>query len=500
MRAFALGIILLVGCALDPATSTGTQAISGGSCYDPVTYGALPWLPGVPVGSAPDSRPAIQAAVDAALAAGGGQVCLRAGRWFVTRAPAGSYNRFAAISTHGAGLELVGEGRETVIAAAGDAGASTFFIVSLDPGASDTTVRDLTIDTIGLYNTDVGEQTHAIAIGTSVCAGALCTTPITNTTIQRVRFLHAGAPTERWGDCVRVAGNSAATEARNTKLLDLDLLLCGRSGIAMQRNVNGLVISRSYFQGDSIGGSMIDGEATGGGFDRGLVIADNFLWRTLPGGDNFGVSMTSQIDFSVHDNVLIGRGITCVRCQNGSIHHNTFDASMTATLGVIDLANQAERVSVDGNKIIRRATGGAGPCIKAAPHAGVYPGPIDVSRNLCTNETDGAAILLDSINDAGVDGNILVGSGGPSSTGIYVQGSRPIAGLSIIANKLRNMTFAAVRLVSSAVSTYASTVIVGNVSRNSGTGLRCDNPQYLPAGGVVNGLNNWNTSAVCSPP
>lgn len=494
----ALLLVLAAACSVDtgPATSIATSAVVGG-CVDPTTFGAQPLVPGL---APTDSRPAIQQAVDVVDAGGGGRVCLGEGSWYVTRAPAGSYNRFAAISTHGTNVEISGVSRDqTRLVAFGDAGASAFFVISVDPGATNTTIRDLTIDTTGLVNTDAGEQTHAIAIGTSVCAGALCQQPIANTTVQRVAFLHDGPPGERWGDCIRVAGNAPEIAAVNTKLLDLDLLLCGRSGVAMQRNANYLQVSRSYFAGDAIGGGMVDGEATGGQGSRGLVVSGNMFVRFAPGGDNFAVAMTSQDDFAVHDNVFIGRGATCVRCANGSIHHNVFSTTdVVATLGVIDLANKQDRISVDHNKIIRR--GGAGPCIKVVPHAGVFPGPVSVDANHCTNETEGAAILLDSVQDASVHANNLVGNGTAASTGVYVQGSRPIENLVIAGNRIRGMTFGGVRLVSSASSTYAAATVYGNVSRSSGPGLRCDNPQFLPAGGVVVGLNNWSTPATCTPP
>ena len=469
--------------------SVSAAEVSGG-CFDPASYGAIP-------NDGRDDREPAQRAIDAASVSGG-DVCFGPGVWDLTRSPPGTYNRFAALSIHAPRVNIRGAGKyATTLKMSGDADRRTAWTIALDPGTDGTTISDLAIDTAETFNQD--EQSHAIAIGTGVCAGVLCAAPVANVTVQRVRFNHPVRAGERKGDCIRVAGNTPATQARNIKLLDLDIMSCARSGIAMQRNVNGLVISRSYFYGDSIGGSMIDGEATGGEGDTGLVIADNFLWRTVPGGDTYGISLTSQTHFSVHDNISIGRGVTCVRCTDGSIHHNTFDVTdALAETGVIDLANRAERVSVDHNMIRRR--GGPGSCVKVVPHSGVFPGPIDVTHNECTNETDGAAILLDSVRDVGVDGNILIGNGGPNSTGIYVQGSRGIENLSIVGNKIRGMTFAAVRLVSSAAATFVATTVGLNTSGTSGPGLLCDNPQMIPPGGIVQGLNNWSTAATCAAP
>src|SRR5438067_2928902 len=76
---------------------TAGMAAAGGSgpggCYDPAQYGAIP-------DDGLDDRPAAQKAIDAAAAAGGGRVCFGAGHWTLTRAPAGSYNPYAALSIH----------------------------------------------------------------------------------------------------------------------------------------------------------------------------------------------------------------------------------------------------------------------------------------------------------------------------------------------------------------------------------------------------------------
>jgi hypothetical protein len=84
----------------DPAVAPNAQG-----CYDPADFGAQPTPPG---DSPLDARPGIQAAMDAAAAAGGGRVCLGAGRLYVSRPPVTSYDRFAALATHGKNLEIIG--------------------------------------------------------------------------------------------------------------------------------------------------------------------------------------------------------------------------------------------------------------------------------------------------------------------------------------------------------------------------------------------------------
>lgn len=158
-------VMVLVGFPLWAASAAIAAGINAQGCYNPVDYHATPNDP------TDDDRPAIQAAMDAATSAGGGRVCLPAGRFRVVRAPPGSYNRFAALSTHGTHLELMGSGPGTIIEMIGDQGGADTFVISIDPGASDIAVRDLTIDTSQMTNTS--EQTHAIEVGSALGTGMI---------------------------------------------------------------------------------------------------------------------------------------------------------------------------------------------------------------------------------------------------------------------------------------------------------------------------------------
>src|SRR4051795_2644335 len=157
----ALAATLVAGVGLGVAAGVQTVGAGVGGCFNPVDYGAV-------ANDGANDRVAVQAAIDAATGAGGGTVCLNSGRWTVDRAPNGSYDRAAALSTHGAHLTLSGTGPGTVIELPGDQGGAQTSVISLDPGASDITIQGLTIDTAAATNTD--EQTHAIAIGSGVCS------------------------------------------------------------------------------------------------------------------------------------------------------------------------------------------------------------------------------------------------------------------------------------------------------------------------------------------
>jgi hypothetical protein len=176
MKTICACLFLLLLPTLTPRDHQATAATPGPKgCYDPADYGAIP------NDDIDDRGPAQQALDDAS--ATGGRVCFGAVVWTLTRAPVGSYNRFAALSTHGQHVEISGEGPGTVLRIGGDQGGTDTYVISLDPGASDIQLRDFVIDTSGMTNTD--EQTHAIAIGTGVCttANGTCSMPVVDVSV-----------------------------------------------------------------------------------------------------------------------------------------------------------------------------------------------------------------------------------------------------------------------------------------------------------------------------
>jgi hypothetical protein len=247
----ALTVLSFIACAFPQASFA--QGSKG--CYDPADYGTKP-------NNGISYQAEAQKALDDASAAGG-RVCFGAGVWTLARAPAGSYNDLAALSTHGQHVEISGEGSSTVLSVGGDQHAASTFVISIDPGASDIRLRDFVIDTSGMTNTD--EQTHAIEIGSAVCkiASGTCSMPIVDVSVERVRFVHPKLPAFRKGDCVRLLGENEATQVLRVKIIDNAFINCARSDVGIQRNVNSLTIMGNHFASPDAD-QHIDGEPTGG--------------------------------------------------------------------------------------------------------------------------------------------------------------------------------------------------------------------------------------------
>jgi hypothetical protein len=177
MKTVCACLCLLLLLTLTPEKHQATAALPGPKgCYDPADYGAKP-------NDDTDDRVPAQQALDDASATGG-RVCFGAGVWTLTRAPRGTYNRFAALSTHRQHVEISGEEPSTVLRIGGDQGGGATWVIALDPGASDIRLRDFVIDTSGMINTD--EDTHAIAIGTTVCTptNGTCSMPVVDVSVE----------------------------------------------------------------------------------------------------------------------------------------------------------------------------------------------------------------------------------------------------------------------------------------------------------------------------
>ena len=201
-----------------------------------------------------DARAGIQAALDAA--GDRGMVQLGCGRWLVSRAPERPATGSPRSTLHGRHVTLAGSGPCTVLAATGDAGKGDWYVVDVHD-AEDVTIRDLTIDTSGLTNTE--EQTHAIqVIG-----------PVDGVRIERVTFDH---PRRDQGPRRRLpppARQRARKLVQHVSVVDATFAVCARSAIGVQRGVFGLQVVGSRFL--DILKTPIDYEPTSAGGNGALI-------------------------------------------------------------------------------------------------------------------------------------------------------------------------------------------------------------------------------------
>lgn len=463
---YTQSLALVLAAACTPAQSdtikerAALEALSTGGCIDPVSLGALP-------DDGVSDRVPIQAAIDAAVAQpDGGTVCLGPGRWTLDRAPPGSFNRFAALSTHGHNLTIRGSLPETVLELVGDQGASTTIVLSIDPGAEHIRVTDLTIDTGAAINT--AEQTHAVATS-GTCGGATCM-PIRNVEIDHVAFRHPRNTPARKGDCIRLLGNTVGTEVWGVRVHD-NTGDCARSFVEIQRGVHDLIVDRNTITCVTCD-QDVDGEPSGvvGDIGRptGIVISSNtFIDGPAVQGD-FSIALTSITGATVTGNTM-ERGIVSYRSKDVAIVGNVISASrMTSGRGVIDVANACDGLVIASN-VIRRG-GVAGPVIALGPHSGTTCSGAMVQGNRITQGTLSFGVKMESASNTLVTNNqIAFTAPAPAYSAVYSR--------SVLAGEATTALLIAHNLITGSVTygvtleTYPGTFGAGvSVAGNTATG------------------------------
>lgn len=407
----------------------------------------------------------LQAQLDA-----GGTVSLPAGRFVVSRAPIGSYNRFAALTIRGQYVTLRGVGPETVIAIEGDQGASTTIAVDILPGAEHIRIADLTIDLSGTTNT--AEQTHAIATS-GTCDGDSCK-PIRDVLIERVTFRHPRNTETRKGDCIRLLGNSEATRLYGVRIVNNDFAECARSAVTIQRGAYDLIVSGNTLSATK---TCIDGEATGGptDIDAHLTISGNVFRQ----GCEPALSLTSYQGATITGNTIAG-AVTLYRSRQVAMVGNVIEHAATSAAGTIDVANVCDGLSLTGNTVTR--TGVAGPVVKLEPHSGGVCSGVVVAANTLTQTTAFHAFYAESVSDLAVTGNRVrfVGTGEKMS-GIYeraVVAVAPVTAVNIQGNVITGGATYGVTLQGHPAQFGQGVSVTGNTAVGPMFGLYCKDSGY----------------------
>lgn len=446
-----------LGCR--PAPTAVSTARLGLAC-DPATYGAVP-----------DDGVSDRAAFQAALDVGG--LCVGPGRWTMERAKPGSYNRFAALSTHGRGVTISGAGPATVLDLAGDQGGGATFVISVDPSAEDVTIRDLTIRTTDATNTD--EQTHAIATSGN-CSAALGTCrPIVGLTIARVTFEHP-RPTDggRKGDCVRLLGNTPATAVYRVSITGVAGAVCARAFVELQRGLHGVTVAGN--QTSYCGDQCVDSEPTGDetAADDDVAIVDNrFDCSDGEEGDadvSLGGAGQPMRRVTMTGNTLC-RGVRAYRVADVTISGNTIGGSMRGAEGVVEVANVCGGLVVADNVIGR--SGSTGPVVRAGPGhtAGALCRDLTVRGNTVTQRTPGSGVWTESVSGLTVADNTIQWTvPAPAAVGVYARATvAPVSDLSVTGNTLLGAIQHAVYL-SAAPFGVAGVTVADNASS---AGVEC---------------------------
>lgn len=490
------------------------------SCFDPVDYGAVP-SDGV------DDRVGAQAALDAAAAFtesthNPATVCFSPGRYTLSRAPLGSYDRYAALSTHGHDVTIRCD--DAVLELVGDQGASGTILISIDPSAERIRVTGCVLDSSAAFNT--AEQTHGVATSGN-CSGDTCR-PIRDVEVDHNRFVWIKRGSERKGDGVRLLGNAAPTAAvaavaattttpaaaavaatPGTELYGVRVHDntgdCARSFAEIQRGVHHAIIANNTITCRTCD-QDVDGEATGVigevGRPTDIVVANNtFDDGPLTQGD-FAVSITSADRVVVAGNVMT-RGIASYRSRDVIVTDNAISAlNMKTERAVVEAVNACDGLVIEGNTI--RRGGHLGPVIGLAPHSGTSCSGAVIRGNSITQGTPAWAVRLESASRVSVSGNrIEFTVPAPEFSAVYahaVVADEMVTLLQISDNLVSGYVTYGVTLEGEPGSFGAGVSVTNNVATGTAFGLRCKGaPGFtspVSIGGNTMGPSSYGTTIV----
>lgn len=330
-----------------------------------------------------DDRATIQATVDAASSAGGGDVYFPPGTYLCLCASGASINLYGVGS-----VRFVGHGRSSVVKMSPSSDSNPILFRNVGSGA--TSQSDIAFE---LLTMDIPNVTNAIGINMSSTASRI--------TVRGCHFvgLKAGA--------IRPAGTD-------------------------------ILIANNTFYGGSVGGYGI--LANNSSTLKGMMIVGNVIDGNGGGADGIDInqpSVSAATNILISENVIhgylsgsptAGMGIALANCTDTIVSGNTvFDCYLDG----IHVEDRSERVSIVGNTI--HANQGYGISVQGVTDdANVNKGIVianNVVSGVCTTRSD-AGILLgapyQSAHGFSVVGNQVnsVGRSGAAMYGIAVSRSR----------------------------------------------------------------------------
>lgn len=487
-------LILAAAACAAPKTTSLEQALVASSptgCYDPAAYGAHPTPP---TAGMVDARPGIQAAIDAAPDYS--TVCLGPGRWEMSRATVGSWSRVVSLVVHGKHhVTIAGVGPETVLAPTGDAGLGDWYGLEVTQGA-DVTVRDLTVDMSGLTNTE--EQTHAVQV----------LGPQAGTRLSRVVFNLPHPATNRAGDCLRLLGNAGAL-VTDTVVEVVTFEQCARSGIAIQRGVNGTLVLGST--SNAIHDAAIDSEPSAPGGNVGLQVVGSHFNDTGEAQGDFAVQLGGY-DAPMSHVTLVGddfarRGVWGYRTANATVTGCTVEGSPKVSGGgLLEFRNTTGDLVLSGD-VLTRSGSVSGAVVRVVAQGGGAGQHVSLVGDRLTSSTPGQGVYMESVQDLTL-ADLDVDFTGPSTGNFCVSlraVTRQLDGVDVHDVRCKAAApggaLAAVYL-SSSPGGVGSVSVHDNMSKNATQGLRCDGSGAFTRP-VVYGGNNFDgtqaASASCPP-
>ncbi|MBK7540070.1 MAG: right-handed parallel beta-helix repeat-containing protein [Myxococcales bacterium] len=355
-------------------------------CVSPLSHGAVP-------DDGKGDEVALQRTIAAAVAQRAA-VCLPAGVFELGRAAG-----LASLVIDRGPVTLRGAGPTTILRMTGDGRRGDWRGLELRAGAHDVVLEDLTIDSLGTFNTE--EQTHLV----QVSPGARKIT-FRRLQLGPMRRADQAVGHGSGGDCLRLLGE-AAQPVEDVVIAGSSFVDCDRSGVSLQRGLRRITISRCRFRGT--GDSPVDFEPTAPGpiEDVSLVELDivrpakaQGAWAVTIGGH--GDDVATRITMT--GCTLRGGGVGMLNVGEVSIEGNDIEHGEGAA-PTISVRRRAGRVRLIGNVITRPASAPAGALIEAQHNNGQSPTALVIAKNELRQGTSAAVISTISLAELEVSDN-----------------------------------------------------------------------------------------------
>lgn len=420
-----LNLVSLINQSADPSIGGGTAAAIGslvlrsgtGQMWLKTTAADIGWQKlvqsfswyvvkdfGAVGDGATDDTAAIQAAVDACDAAGGGVVFFPPGTYNVTQvALAGTTN-----------VQLQGSGTSSVVRWSWNAAGAAGSMITVSAGATNTRISLLRLDGAALTNPAAGRTNHLLSL---VGAGG----GVTTTHVIQCQFTGMVASS---GDGVHVVGTAGNLVSRFW-IVDNNVDGCSRFGIGAEQGFEyGFVVDNYMTNCDTEIGIV----ATANVDSNALSIHGNRLIHTSASVRHAlrieGDATAIYTRVTVAQNVIVDGFVTLSNLLWSTVMGNVTTsgafASTDAVWRIFDAVSYT--VLAGGNVIARDAAASAGPCVTVEKATGA-PSVVRVSQNILVNEASGSFIKVVDAIQISMASNVCHSTDAGASTdfGIDVQ-------------------------------------------------------------------------------
>jgi hypothetical protein len=416
------------------------------------------------------NRLAIQAAVDAVIAAGGGELYAPAG-WNIP------YNRNVVSGSYGimvnTTVPVVFDMEGVTLRMNRASGVNDFYGIQV-LGSGGVKFKGVTFSQYGLFNGS--EQQHNVQVGNGSSAGA-----------QYVDFIGCKFVDGVGGDGIRLLGfgYADATIVQDVTIDNCRFIDCDRSGISSQRGCRRVNIHKCFFSGTV--DQDIDFEPTGSGSLGQYSIIGNTIIRA--GNGSGSVTLTGQGSTDANDrsifanNNVFGGRVSARKVKDLTVSGNVINTGATTNAdAALDFGSYGPGIIIEGNTIVRPSTSVAG-IVLTLEYDSDRPSDITVAGNHIYQETQGHAVKVDSIEGMTIDNNHVTATysaGGYSAILVSADGATAYGyanDVAITNNKVRCPSTAAdhgIRVVGH--TTYKATALItGNRLQNCTTGITAAN-------------------------